>query len=147
MKNFSQEVINIDGKEYTLYLNREGIVAWETYTKASDNVNEMRETAKILNETLEIHNGDNPFEKSGASKLLEAEDESRVMYKKLYWIMLYTYQKLDYEIVDPLFETACKEYGYEQIVALAIQMIQDANTNMVGTQELKKLTALRPKNN
>ena len=33
MKELSTEIINIDGKDYTLFLNRAGLVAWEKYTK------------------------------------------------------------------------------------------------------------------
>ena len=33
MKEFSKETIEIGGKEYTLFLNRAGIVAWEKFCK------------------------------------------------------------------------------------------------------------------
>ena len=33
-KNFSEEIIEIDGKEYKLFINRIGIVNWEKMTKA-----------------------------------------------------------------------------------------------------------------
>ena len=33
MKELSKETINIGGEDYTLFLNRKGIVAWEKYSK------------------------------------------------------------------------------------------------------------------
>ena len=37
MKEFSKEIIEIDGKEYTLFLNRLGVVAFERYTEKLSN--------------------------------------------------------------------------------------------------------------
>ena len=36
MKELSKEIIEIGGKEYTLFLNRKGIVAWEKYTRQEE---------------------------------------------------------------------------------------------------------------
>lgn len=149
MKEFSKEIINIDGVDYTLFLNRKGIVAWERITQARKNKNELENKIKNLkfDEELEIKSGDNPFEISGADAIIEAEEQSKVYYKKLFWIMLYENHKLDYTDVEILFDKAEKEYGYESLIELSIQMLDDANINQSENNELKKLTALRPKKN
>lgn len=147
MKEFSKEIINIDGVDYTLFLNRKGIVAWETITKPSKHQEELQE--KISNfrtdEEIEIKSGDNPFEISGAETILEIEEQTKAYYKKLFWIMLYENHKLDYKDVEVLFSKAEAEYGYESLIELSLQMVEDANTNQMENNELKKLTALRPK--
>ena len=147
MKEFSKEIINIDGVDYTLFLNRKGIVAWETITKPSKHQEELQEKISNLrtDEEIEIKSGDNPFEISGAETILEAEEQTKVYYKKLFWVMLYENHKLDYEDVEKLFDKAVTEYGYESLIELALQMVEDANINRSENNELKKLTALRPK--
>ena len=147
MKEFSKEIINIDGVDYTLFLNRKGIVAWENITKATKRQNELRDKIKGLksDEEIEIKAGDNPFEISGADDILEAEEQSKTYYKKLFWIMFYENHKLDYKDVEVLFDKAVTEYGYESLIELSLQMLEDANINQSENNELKKLTALRPK--
>lgn len=145
MKEFSKEIINIDGVDYTLFLNRKGIVAWESITKASRNKSKLEETFDKINEEIEIKDGDNPFEISNADEVLSAENESKEYFIKLYWIMLYENHKLDYSKVQELFAIAEKTYGFDALSELAMQMVEDANINTSENNELKKLAALRPK--
>ena len=90
MKEFSKETINIDGVDYTLFLNRKGIVAWESITKESKKQNSLKSKLEELNieseKEIEIKSGDNPFEISGAEAILETEEETKQYYKKLFWI-------------------------------------------------------------
>lgn len=149
MKEFSQETINIGGKDYTLFLNRKGIVAWEAITRADrekDDLTDEAEKLKVAQEII-IKDGDNPFEISNAEEILSTEEKTYSYYQKLYWIMLYTNHKLDLKDAEKLFNKALEEYGLEQLVNLALQMLEDANTDRYGQSELKKLTALRPKKN
>ena len=145
MKEFSKEIINIGGVDYTLFLNRKGIVAWESLTKAKRNKSQLEETVNNLNQEIEIKDGDNPFEISKADEVLSAENEAKEYYIKLYWIMLYEEHKLDYSKVEELFAQAEKEYGLEALSELAFQMVEDANIDKNENTELKKLSALRPK--
>lgn len=154
MKEFSKEVIEIDGKEYTLFLNRKGIVAWEKYRKEEQEiwVKHQNEYAKLIEnqeKTEAITNETNPFE--GLDDLDNVSEDRKLMtkmYKKLYWIMLYTEYKMSLEEVSKLYESACEEYGEGQLMALAVQMIEDANTNLVNKdKQLKNLKALRPSKN
>lgn len=152
MKEFGKEIIEIDGKEYTLFLNRKGILTWEKITNAIQKAEEIEKKYKDIkdlgsNEEIEIQDGDNPFELADNVKLGIEEDNERmlVIYKKLYWIMLYENHKLDYKEVESLWDKAVEEYGEGQLVELAFQMIEDANTDK--TTKLKNLKALRPKKN
>ena len=152
MKEFGKEIIEIDGKEYTLFLNRKGVITWEKITNAihkAEAIEKKYQNLDIngLGEDVEIKEGDNPFELADNINL-DIEDDSEemlIIYKKLYWIMLYEEHKLDYKDVEILWDKAVEEYGVDQLVELAFQMIEDANTNK--TSNLKNLKALRPKKN
>lgn len=152
MKEFGKEIIEIDGKEYTLFLNRKGVITWEKLTNAIHKAEEIENKYKNIEnidsgKEIEIQDGDNPFEIAEEVKLgFEDDSETMInMYKKLYWIMLYEEHKLDYKDVEILWDKAVEEYGVDQLAELAFQMIEDANTNKVNN--LKNLKALRPKKN
>ncbi len=146
MKEFSKEIIEINGKEYTLFINRTGIVAWEKFCKKE------RELAETIdkkyesltgNDEVEITKDTNPFE--GLEEYDEDENIISKMFRKLYWIMLYTEHKFSIDEVNELYNQAIDEYGEEQLIMLGKQMIEDANTNLINkTQNLKNLKALRP---
>ena len=155
MKDFSKEIINIDGVDYTLFLNRKGIVAWEKITKVSRKANDIENRYKNIGvfdektEEIQIKDGDNPFELLGEEESQLEKDEKQLIefYIKLYWIMLYENHKLDITDVENLWAKAVEEYGIDQLVDLAMQMIEDANSNRTGNNNLKNLNALRPKKN
>lgn len=154
MKEFSKEVIEINGKEYTLFLNRKGIVAWEKYSKKEQEKLEKeksyyKELFDNNKQVEEITNETNPFE--GLDKLDNMSEDEKLLsssYRKLYWIMLYTDYQFSIEEVNKLYDIACKEYGEAQLIALGVQMIEDANSNLITkNNELKNLKALRPSKN
>lgn len=155
MKSFSKEIIEIDGKEYSLFLNREGIVSFEQYSKnETSKIKELTEKIKQIteqdnNSQLVIDDNANPFEDKKIIEkneiIEEVETANKNLYKRLYWIMLYTEHKLSVSQASELYDKACEEYGMEQIHALADQIVEDANTNQVNNEQLKKLPALRPK--
>lgn len=155
MKDFSKEIINIDGVDYTLFLNRKGIMAWEKITKVASRANDIESRYQNIGvhskneEAIEVKDGDNPFELLGEEENQLEKDENELIeyYIKLYWIMLYENHKLDLKDVKILWDKAVQEYGVEQLVDLALQMIDDANSNRTGNNELKNLKALRPKKN
>lgn len=154
MKEFSKEVIEIDGKEYTLFLNRLGVVAFERYTEQIQNgVIDTTEKVKQLAEKysgqeLEIKEDTNPFDdeflKESGELLERAEKHALEASRRLYWIMLYTEHKLSLEEAGKLYDTACQEYGREQVDALGMQMIEEVNSNKLDNEkkELKNLKAL-----
>lgn len=157
MKEISKEIIEIDGKEYTLFLNRKGIVAYERYCKEeAKQLEEVQEkvekTAKILesDEDLVIDDNTNPFD--GLEDIAEDEaDKNKAlitkMYVKLYWIMLYENHKLSLSQVEDLYKKAITEYGENQLKALGDQMFEEVNTmpDNIKQENLKNLKALKPK--
>lgn len=145
MKEYSQEIIEIDGVEYTLFLNRAGILAWERYSaKENGEISKFRDLYNKIstNEETTIKDDTNPFE--DADLLLKSEESTVKSYKKMFWILLYTHHKMTLEQAIELFDKACEEYGREQVIALENQMVDDANTDRVTSETTKKLPALRP---
>ena len=149
--NFSEEHIEIDGTDYTLFLNRKGIISWENITKASKTAAEMEKKYKKTIDTskedkiIDVEDNANPFEIAGSDELddLEKDEELlREIYIKFYWIALYTNHKLSVSESTKLFDKAEDEYGIEQLITLANKMVEDANTNKYGNKKLKKLAAL-----
>ena len=153
MKELSKETIEIGGKEYTLFLNRKGIVAWEKYTKQEEEkYQELQkkyaslDLDKIVNNFDELDDKTNPFE--GLEEIDDMESDKELLiklYERLYWIMLYTKHKLSISEAKELYDQARKEYGDEQIVLLGKQMIDDVNNDPNQNENLKNLKALRPR--
>lgn len=150
----STEKIEIDGKEYTLFLNRKGLLSWENITKVSKKANDLqdkyKDTIKQLNnkndnEEIEVTDETNPFDYSGEDNIDDLDNDAELLldvYMKFYWIALYENHKLPISSVKELFDKAIEEYGIEQLIQLANQMIEDINKNKYGNKETKKLTAL-----
>jgi hypothetical protein len=156
MKELSTEIINIDGVDYTLFLNRKGITAWEKYTKSErEKVNELQQKySNLLNgneKDIDFDNlkdDANPFE--GIEDVDDMDKDIEYMnkiYSRLYWIMFYTNHKLSISQSDELYKKACDEYGEEQVILLARQMLDDVNTDPNKNKELKNLTALKTTKN
>ena len=146
MKELSTEIIEIGGKEYTLFLNRKGVIAFEKTSKILQTVNEMaKKYQHPVEEEMEIDPNANPFEVYGEDNEVDEDTKKlKEVFIKFYWIALYEHQQLNLEEVRELFEQAEKEYGLGQLVDLGYQMIEDVNKDK-GSVELKKLKALRPK--
>lgn len=149
MKNIS-EIVEVNGNEYTLFLNRKGVVAWERDSKEAQEklVKLQGKYSNLMNELEEKTDADDPF--VGLDELDEIEEDKKIMtesFKSLYWIMLYTNHKMSRKDASEWYDNACKEYSEEKIIALANQMIEDANTDILSDSnngELKNLKALRP---
>lgn len=151
MMESSTEILEVKGKEYKLFLNRKGIVAWERYCK--DEKQKAQDLAKkydkIVNDSNnEINENTNPFEDLD---IIDTMDEDKnfmtIMYKKLYWIMLYTNHKYSFEESSKIFDDAVDDYGELQLIELAKQMLDNANTDKFSVSEnknLKNLSALKP---
>lgn len=154
-KNISEEKIEIDGKEYTLFINRTGLVAWEKHTKFAEYANllKKRYDGIMLDEDnqVEITEDTNPFTMYGDLENLDEDEEKlREATIEFYWVALYTHHKLNINQVRELFKKAeygtDKEagYGLDQLVQLVIQMVNSMNTDNVSTNKIKNLKALRP---
>lgn len=145
MKNISEEIIEIGGKEYTLFLNRKGITNWEKMTKFKEKSKEIQNSLVETEEKdVEISDDTNPFEMYGEEDNFDsALQEAKDMIVKFYWVALYTHHKLSLNEVKSLFEIAVEEYGLEQLTQLMNQMITNANTDILAKNR-KNLTALKP---
>lgn len=145
MKELSTEVINIGGVDYTLFLNRKGIIAWEKYVnEQKGKIEELQN--KYSNISVDKFNDENPFEGIEEFDDIDTDMELTVkLYKRLYWIMLYENYKFSYAQAEELIDKAIKEYGKNQIIELGSQMVEDVNTDPFEEKELKKLTALKPR--
>lgn len=151
MKETSIEKIEIGGKEYSLFLNRKGIVAWEKYSVEENK--KVRDAANKYSDYFE--NKDATIDEStdplkDVDDILEDDDTVSKSVRKLYWIMLYTYHKLSFDEVNKLYDEAIEDYGEDQLILLARQMLEDANRDMNKVEErknLKNLAALRPTKN
>ena len=147
-KNISEEIIEIGGKEYTLFLNRIGIINWERMVNLNDKADEFKQTAKELQEEqqeVEITDDTNPFEMYSdvnEDELNKQLNEMIDIYVKFYWVALYTHHKLTIGQVKELFNVAMEEYGIEQLSELANQMIETANSDLMK-KERKNLKALK----
>jgi hypothetical protein len=149
MNEFSKEVIEIEGKEYTLFLNRAGVVAIEKFTRE-----EKQKVENLQSIVNDVENGEivtiteetDPL--AGLDGMVEDSLQiQETTYKKMFWIMLSPVHKLSYSQACELYDKAYKDYGY-QLNDLLIQMSTDVNENRIikeeQNQELKKLAALRP---
>lgn len=149
--NFSEVPFKVGEEEYKLFINRKGIVSWENITKFSKKATEMenkyKKTIKDINsdEPIEVDDNTNPFDYSISEELDKIEEDEallREIYMKFYWIALYENHKLSITDAKVIFEKAEEEYGIGQLVELANKMIENANQNLYGNKELKKLEAL-----
>lgn len=154
MKEFSKDVIEINGKEYTLFLNRLGIVAYERFTETIQNdikdlTKEVIEIGKQYdNKEIEIDDNTNPFEEEFVKKAdeltIKAEQKGFELSKRVFWVLLYTNHKLSLSEASELYDKACQEYGREQVDELVSLMISEVNSNKFENEnkDLKNLKAL-----
>lgn len=151
MKEFSQEIIEVDGKQYTLFLNRKGLVSWENITKFQKQAIELEDKYKNIikplendDKPIEVKGDENPFDYAGSELDTLEEDEKRLrdMYIKFYWIALYENHKMSLDEVTKLFEKAEEDCGIDELVNVANELIENVNKDRSGNKELKKLKAL-----
>ena len=148
MKEFSKEVIEIGGVEYTLFLNRAGMVAIEKFTREEK---QKIETLQSITANLEtggiavIDDNTDPLE--GLEAVESATTLEENIYKKCFWIMLSSTHKLNYSDSCKLYEQAIEEYG-GQVNKLIDQIVYDIETDKVTLENknVKNLKALRPTN-
>ena len=105
------DVIELNGKEYVVQLNRQSYVAIDKYTNISKTIKAMNEEA--VEYVDEVKEGVDPFEDLPTTeKILSIEEQKIESMKKLYirafWVWLYPKNKLDIdkvaEIINVCFE-------------------------------------------
>jgi len=147
-KQKCQEVIEIDDKEYSLFLNRQGMISLEKY--CGKNLNMLTEkynfliTEKEEKISDEVTDDTNPFDDIDIKIEDKDEQVSDEILNRTYWILLWTNHKLPISKVEELMKSAVKEYGAVQLIALVNQMVRDITEDPNPIGDLKNLKALKP---
>lgn len=108
------EIIELDGKEYKVELNRESALKIDQYV-------DMKKLEEKMNEVLyedksgeEIQDGENPFEDETSfddALNLAQEQESMMLdaYSRAFWIWLYPCEKLNFKDVKELVKKSLED--------------------------------------
>lgn len=147
-EHISEEIFEIGGKEYNLFLNRKGIINWEQKVKFMKNIQETASKVEEIEEKtdIEITDDTNPFEMYDNYDEEEANaqneiDKIRYMYRILFWVAFYTHHKFTLKESNELFDKAEDEYGLDALIDFGNMMIEDANKDMSPKKQLKNLLA------
>lgn len=142
MKNFSEEVIEVNEKEYKLFLNRAGISLWEKTTKFSEFLKLIGKQYGDM-EDVEVNDDFNPNEI--LEKYENVDDDEETLRKSVvmfYCIALSKNHNMSLNETKEWFASAENDYGIDQLTALMIQMIENANIP-TQSENLKNLKALK----
>ena len=143
------EVIELNGKEYTVELNRESIIRIEQYTNIK-NASEKINSSLIEDKSeKDITDSENPFEDEISEDKLEDEAEEkektiRKVMSRAFWIWLYPQEKLSItqveEILQPYFEDDNKA---EKLTDMYLDLTdKSVNIRKQYLEERKNLKAL-----
>lgn len=142
MKNFSEEVIEVNGEEYKLFLNRAGISLWEKTTKFSEFLKLIGKQYGDM-EDIEVSDDFNPNEILGKYENVDNDEETlRKSVVMFYCIALSKNHNMSLNETKEWFASAENDYGIDQLTALMIQMIENANIP-TQSENLKNLKALK----
>ena len=147
--NISEETIEIGGNEYKLFLNRKAILNWEHLTHPTELSKKYQDLISgNTQQEIELEDDTNPLEMFGGvdEELDNALAEMTDIYAKFYWVALYQNHKLSISKAKELFDKAVEEYGIDQLIQLANQMLENANKDLVG-KSTKNLKALKSTKN
>lgn len=143
------EIIELNGKEYTVELNRESILRIEQYTN-------LKQTGEFVNKPAfedksdkEIGDNEDPFAEEISEDELEKNAESKEeavkkVMSRAFWIWLYPKEKLSIsqveEILSPYYET---EEKAEELSKLYMDLSQKSvDIRQKFLEERKNLKAL-----
>jgi hypothetical protein len=144
------EIIELNGKEYTVELNRESVTRIEQYTNIEEADKTIKATPITDKTNSEITDGENPFEEvidyDEIDKMVEEKEKTiRNVISRAFWIWLYPVEKLDYskvkEILEPYFVEEDKaNYISEKYTYLAQKSVEVRNNYIEERKNLKALT-------
>lgn len=108
------EIIELNGKEYKVELNRDSAVKIEQYVSIDKISEKLQETPYEDKTQKEIEDGENPFADSVEldDMLNLAEEQENMLenaYCRAFWIWLYPCEKLDYSKVESLIKEDIKD--------------------------------------
>lgn len=143
------EIIELNGKEYTVELNRESILRIEQYTSLKDASAEISKPVIKDKSKEEISDEENPFAEEISEDELEkeAEDKSKTIKKvmsRAFWIWLYPQEKLSIsqveEILSPYYEN---EEKAEELTKIYMDLTEKSvDIRQKYLEERKNLKAL-----
>lgn len=143
------EVIELNGKEYTVELNRESIVKIEQYVKIQDTVEKITEPIFEDKSEMEIADDENPFAESINEDEVEKINEEREqalkkMYTRAFWIWLYPVENLSYNSVKELIEPYMQDEKKAKYLAKKYEdfTVKSADIRKKYIEERKNLKAL-----
>lgn len=108
------EIIELDGKEYKVELNRESALKISQYVDMDKLEQKMNEVLYEDKSQEEIKDGENPFEdeKTFDDALNLAQEQEHMMvdaYSRAFWIWLYPCEKLDFSKVQKMIEKSLQD--------------------------------------
>lgn len=143
------EVIELNGKEYTVELNRESIVKIEQYVKLQDTIEKIQKPIYEDKSEKEITDDENPFadeidEDEFERLSVERENALVKMYTRAFWIWLYPVEKLSYNQVTELLKPYLQDEEKAQYLADKYQdfTIKSTDLRKKYIEERKNLKAL-----
>lgn len=143
------EVIELNGKEYTVELNRESIVKIEQYVKLQDTIEKIQKPIYEDKSEKEIADDENPFadeidEDEFERLSVERENALVKMYTRAFWIWLYPVEKLSYNQVKELLKPYLQDEEKAQYLADKYQdfTIKSTDLRKKYIEERKNLKAL-----
>lgn len=143
------ELIELNGKEYTVELNRESIVKIEQYVKLQDTIEKIQKPIYEDKSEKEIADDENPFadeidEDEFERLSVERENALVKMYTRAFWIWLYPVEKLSYNQVTELLKPYLQDEEKAQYLADKYQdfTIKSTDLRKKYIEERKNLKAL-----
>lgn len=143
------EIIELNGKEYTVELNRESIVKIEQYVKIQDTVEKIQKPIYEDKSEMEIADDENPFaepiNEDEVEKINEEREQALIkMYTRAFWIWLYPVEKLSYNSVKELLEPYMQDEKKAEYLAKKYEdfTIKSTDLRKQYLEERKNLKAL-----
>ena len=142
------EIIELNGVEYTLELNRESVVRIEKYTNLQKTYKEI--SKPIFEYKEEIEENENPFEEEIKLDEMQEEAEKKLallkdLYAKAFWIWLYPNHKLNInevkKILEPYFEDDAKIEALSELYGKFMQLSTEISQKYIEEQKNLKAQA------
>lgn len=106
------EIIELNGVEYTLELNRDSSIRIEQYTNLAKSMQQVKKA--VIDYKEEIEENENPFAEEVDFDLMQSEAEKKLetlhkIIERAFWVWLYPNHKLSIsevkKIISPYYET------------------------------------------
>lgn len=129
------EIIELNGEEYTVELNRESIVRIEQYTNMKEASKKMSKTAYTDKSNKEIDDDENPFgEKIKDEEIDRINEEKIETLKKIitraFWIWLYPVEKLSYKEVSDKLELYFEDEEKAEYIAEKYRILSEKSVEI-----------------